>query len=204
MVTQRGIEANPAQVKAILESSAPAFRKGVQQLIGRLAALGRFISRFTDRLKSFFVTLKGANQAGWNEECDKALIAIKQYLAKPPVLVILEANKTFFVYLAVSDAAVSVALFKEDQNRKQRLVFFVSKSLADAKTRYSHLEQVALALRVAIKKLCPYFQARPIIVLNDLPLRSTIHKPDLSGKMARWAIELSEFGIQYKPRLAKK
>ena len=41
-------------------------------------------------------------------------------------------------------------------------------------------------------------------MLNDLPLRSTIHKPDFSERMARWAIELSEFGIKYKPRQAKK
>ena len=61
MVTQRGIEANPSQLKAILESPAPSSRNKVQQLIGRLAALGRFISRFTDRLKSFFANLKGAN-----------------------------------------------------------------------------------------------------------------------------------------------
>ena len=127
MVTQRGIEANPAQLKAILETPAPASRKGVQQLTGRLAALGRFISRFTDRLKSFFATLKGANGAGWNEECDEALTAIKQYLAEPPVLASPESGETLFVYLAVSDVLVSVALFKEDENRKQRPVFFVSK-----------------------------------------------------------------------------
>ena len=41
-------------------------------------------------------------------------------------------------------------------------------------------------------------------MLTNLPLRSTIHKPDLSGRMARWAIELSEFGIQYKHLLALK
>ena len=86
MVTQRGIEANPAQLKANLESPAPASRKGVQQLTSRLAALGRFISRFTNHLKLFFATLKGANQAGWNEECDEAFTDIKQYLAEPPVL----------------------------------------------------------------------------------------------------------------------
>ena len=45
MVTQRGIEANPTQLKAILESPALASRKGVQQLTGWLTALGRFISR---------------------------------------------------------------------------------------------------------------------------------------------------------------
>ena len=61
MVTRRCIEANLTQLKAILESLAPASRKGVQQLTSRLAALGRFISQFTDRLKPFFTTLKGAN-----------------------------------------------------------------------------------------------------------------------------------------------
>ena len=71
-------------------------------------------------------------------------------------------------------------------------------------TRYTRLEQAALAPRVVSKKLRPYFQAHPIIVLTNLLLRSTIHKPDLSRRMARWAIELSEFNIQYKPRLALK
>ena len=58
MMTQRGIESNPSQLKAILESPAPSSRKEVQQLTGRLATLGRFISRFTDRLKPFFTTLR--------------------------------------------------------------------------------------------------------------------------------------------------
>ena len=58
MMTQRGIEANPAQLQAILESPAPSSRNGVQQLTGRLAALRRFISRFTDLLKPFFSSLR--------------------------------------------------------------------------------------------------------------------------------------------------
>ena len=61
IMTQRGIEANPAQLQSILESPALCSRKGVQQLTGRLATLGRFISRFTDRLKPFFAILKEAN-----------------------------------------------------------------------------------------------------------------------------------------------
>ena len=113
MVTQRGIEANPSQLKAILESSALASRKEVEQLTDRLAALGQFISRFKDRLKPFFATLKGANRARWNEECDEALNAIKQYLIEPPVLASPEANETLFMYLAVSNVSVSVSLLKK-------------------------------------------------------------------------------------------
>ena len=57
---------------------------------------------------------------------------------------------------------------------------------------------------MAAKKPCPYFQAHPIVVLTNLPLRSTIQKPDLLGMMARWAIKLSEFVIRYKPLLVIK
>ena len=42
------------------------------------------------------------------------------------------------------------------------------------------------------------------MLLANLPLRRTIHKPDLFGRMAYWAVELSEYSIQYKLRLAKK
>ena len=93
-----------------------------------------------DRLKPFFATLRGANRTGWDEECDQAFTQMKQYLAEPPILASPEAGETFFVYLAVSDTVVSAALSKENEDGKQRPVFFVNKSLADAETCYSHLE----------------------------------------------------------------
>ena len=83
MVTQRGIGANPAQLKAILQSPAPSSKKEIQQLTNRLAALERFISRFTNLLKPFFTTLRGGNRAEWNEECDRVFIVIKQYMTEP-------------------------------------------------------------------------------------------------------------------------
>ena len=170
MVTQRGIEANPLQLKAILQSPTPSSKKEIQQLTGRLATLGRFISRFTDRLKPFFITLKGASRAEWDEECDRAFIAIKEYLTEPSVLVSPEHGDTLYLYLTASKIVISAALFKECEDAKLRPVFFISKSLTNAETKYTHLEQVALVLRTAARKLCPYFQAHPIVVLIDLPL----------------------------------
>ena len=140
MVTQRGIEANPAHLKAILQSPTPISKKGIQQLINLLATLGNFISLFTDRLTPFFATLRGANRDKWNEECNRPFMVIKKYLTEPPILVSPKAGDTLYFYLAAYDITVSVALFKECGNAKLRPVFFVSKSLTDAKTRYSHLE----------------------------------------------------------------
>ena len=59
MVTQRGIEFNPTQVKFILETPTPSSKKELQCVIGRLATLVRFITCFIDNLRHFFLTLKG-------------------------------------------------------------------------------------------------------------------------------------------------
>ena len=76
--------------------------------------------------------------------------------------------------------------------------------MADAETRYSKIEQIALALRSAAQKLRPYFQAHPIVILTNQSLRNILHKPDLSRRMLQWAIELSEYGIEYRSRLSMK
>ena len=109
---------------------------------------------------------------------------IKQYLIEPSILANPKAGDMIYLYLEVYDVSVSTTLFKEDENRKQRPVFFVIKSLSEVEPRYTRLEQAAQALRVATKKLRSYFQAHPIVVLTNLPLRSIIHKLDLSGRMA--------------------
>ena len=76
--------------------------------------------------------------------------------------------------------------------------------MVDAETRYSKMEHTTLALKSVAQKLRPYFQAHQVTVLTNQPLRSILHKPDLSRRMLRWAIELSEYIIKYQPRLAMK
>ncbi|RVW13311.1 hypothetical protein CK203_088988 [Vitis vinifera] len=56
MVTQRRIEVNPAQIKVVLETPVPSSKKKLQRLTGRLA-----VARFTDKLRPFFLTLRGAS-----------------------------------------------------------------------------------------------------------------------------------------------
>ena len=60
MVSQRGIEANPEKVRAILKMSSPKMIKEVQSLTRRVVALNMFISKATDKCLPFFKTLKQA------------------------------------------------------------------------------------------------------------------------------------------------
>ena len=61
------------------------------------------------------------------------------------------------------------------------------------------MEKLAFALVTAARKLKPYFQAYTMIVLIDKPLRRAMSNLEAVGRVALWAIELSEFNIQYRP-----
>ncbi|KAG7548009.1 Ribonuclease H-like superfamily [Arabidopsis suecica] len=66
------------------------------------------------------------------------------------------------------------------------------------------MEKLALAVVISARKLRPYFQSHPIEVLTSHPLRSIFHGPSQSGRLAKWAIELSEYDIEYKSRTSAK
>ena len=66
------------------------------------------------------------------------------------------------------------------------------------------MEKLAFALITATRKLKPYFQAHTIVVLTGQPLKRAMSSPEVPGRMALWAIELSEFDVQYRPRTAVK
>ena len=62
MVNQRGIEANPKKIKALLEMSSPKKPKKVISIAGRVATLSRFVSQVTDYCAPFFDVLKGSKK----------------------------------------------------------------------------------------------------------------------------------------------
>ncbi|XP_074324068.1 uncharacterized protein LOC141660988 [Apium graveolens] len=114
-----------------------------------------------------------------------------------------KAGETLVLYLAVSDFTVSAILVREEDGI-QLPVYYVSKRLADAETRYTSLEKLAYALILASRKLRPYFQAHKIEVRISYPLRQVMHKPESSGQILKWTVELGQFEVDYKPRTAIK
>ncbi|XP_074347650.1 uncharacterized protein LOC141686516 [Apium graveolens] len=118
-------------------------------------------------------------------------------LAKP------EDGETLILYLAVSEYSISAVLVKEEASH-QWPVYYVSKRLLDAETRYTNMEKLVYTLILAARKLRPYFQAHRIEVRTAYLLRHILHKPESSGKMLKWAVELGQFDLEYCPRTAIK
>jgi len=175
IVTERGIKANPRQINAFLAMSSPRTTREVQRLTGRVAAQNRFISRSTDKCLPFYTLLRKANKGFiWDTRCEDAFKQLKSYLSEPPVLAKPEFGERLFLYISVSVSAVRSVLVRVKRSDEQP-IFYVSKSFSDAETRYPMMEKLALTVVTSARKLRPYFQSHPIVVLTSLPLRAILH-----------------------------
>ncbi|GJX21166.1 reverse transcriptase domain-containing protein, partial [Tanacetum coccineum] len=73
-----------------------------------------------------------------------------------------------------------------------------------AETNYALMEKLTLALVHAARRLRRYFQAHPIKVITDSPIKQVLSNSEASGRLAKWVVELGAYGIQYVPRVAVK
>ena len=201
IVNNQGIEVNPDKIKVVLDMPPPSNIKEVQHLTGRIAALSRFVSKANDKCQPFFQVLKKAFQ--WDTHCEEAFIALKTYLRSPPIQVSPSEGELLTLYLAVSDFPTSAVLVK-DKDRGQHLVYYYSRALRGAEERYPKMEKLILALVTAARKLRPYFQAHTIEIPTEYPMKQVLHRPETSRRLMKWAIELSEFDIRYKPKTVIK
>ncbi|CAL8168085.1 unnamed protein product [Prunus armeniaca] len=124
-------------------------------------------------------------------------------MSRAPLLSTPKPGDVLTIYLSVSTTIVSSVLIRPHEGAEHP-VHYVSKALQDAEVRYSDIEKLAFALVVSARRLRPYFQAYTIHVLINQPLREVLQKPETFGRLIKWAIELAEFDIHYKPRPATK
>jgi len=199
LLTERGIEANPEKCATIIAMRSPISVKEVQQLTGRMVALSKFVSAGGDKGNPCFQCLKRYNRFVWTRECKEAFVKLKEYMASPPVFWKLELGTLLRLYFAVTEKAISSILLQE-QDQVQRLIYFVSKVLQGSEVRYQALEKIALTVVFSTRRFRHYFQSFTVIVMTDLPIRKVLKKPDVASRMVQWAIELSEFDVQYEPR----
>jgi hypothetical protein len=68
----------------------------------------------------------------------------------------------------------------------QRPIYFISKVLADSKTRYPQIQKLLYIVLIARRKLRHYFESHPMMVVSSFPLGEVIQNHDATGRITKW------------------
>ena len=134
----------------------------------------------------------------WRKVQQLALDEIKIYLTSPPISIPPQQGKPFRLYLSTDGMVIGSALIQEFE-RRERVIYYLSRRLVDAKTRYSAIEMLCLCLYFSCIKLRHYLlSAGCTIIWKDDVVRHMLSMPIMSGRIGKWILALSEFDLRYE------
>ncbi|KAK1629476.1 hypothetical protein QYE76_003791 [Lolium multiflorum] len=184
----------------------PTTKKELQRLIGKINFVRRFISNLSGRIEPFMglVKIKSDDEFHWGAEQQRAFDEIKEYLTKPPVLVPPQQDRPFYIYLSVADTSIA-SVVVQVYDGLERVVFYLSRRMLDAETRYLEIEKLCLCLFFTCTKLHNILLTAEIVVIckSDV-IKHMLSAPVLKGRLGKWMFALSEFDIRYQPAKAVK
>ncbi|KAK1695127.1 hypothetical protein QYE76_011824 [Lolium multiflorum] len=164
----------------------PTTKKELQCLIGKINFVRRFISNLSGRIEPFMglVKIKSDEEFRWGAEQQRAFDEIKEYLTKPPVLVPPQQDRPFYIYLSVADTSIA-SVVVQVYDGLERVVFYLSRRMLDAETRYPEIEKLCLCLFFTCTKLHHILLSAEIVVIckSDV-IKHMLSAPVLKGRLA--------------------
>jgi hypothetical protein len=138
----------------------------------------------------------------WSEAQEGAFVALKAALQGEPVLVLPRRGRPFKVRCDWSKKGIGGVLLQEGEAGVERVVAYGSRSCNGAELRYNSFEGELLAAAYFVRLWRQYLYGERIVLeSNHQPLRWKLTNTKLTGKLARWALMLSEFDFEvvHKP-----
>uniref|UniRef100_A0A2N9I7D6 Integrase catalytic domain-containing protein n=1 Tax=Fagus sylvatica TaxID=28930 RepID=A0A2N9I7D6_FAGSY len=181
LVHNRGIDVDPAKASAIATMRPPTSHKELKSFLGRESpSIGlRSVKKLFERIQAI--------------------------MTKLPTVCAPIAGKPLRLYLASNSQAIGALVAQENGQGVEQPVYYVSRGLKDTETRYSVAERACLALVYASQRLRHYFLAHKIqLMTKSHPIRSLLQRPVLSGRLAQWLLQLSQYEISTETPTAIK
>ncbi|POM73082.1 Pol protein [Phytophthora palmivora] len=192
-IGKRGLRADPAKVKAIVDWPVHVNLKDLRKWLGLANYLHKYSENYAD----------GDAEWCWNTKQQSAFEAIKESLLQAPILALPDPDRPFSVVCDASDFAIGCALLQADANGRERVIAFESRQLKAAEKNYPVHDKELLAMKYALVKFRVHLLgSKPFVIFTDhASLRTATQSPHLSQRMAHWLSFFAEynFEVKYKP-----
>lgn len=193
IITKDGILPDDAKISAIKNFPKPKNVKAVQSFIGLCNYYRKFIKNFSQIARPLHEITKKDNFF-WTDDQEDSFETLKQKLTNPPVLAHFDPNQGCELHVDASRSGIGAVMLQENTDAKLHPVAYISRSLTKAEKNYTITELEGLAAIWALTYLRHLIYGRPVKIITDhhaLCWLKTLKDP--TGRLARWAIKLSEF-----------
>jgi hypothetical protein len=170
--------------------------------LGLFSYYRKFIKDFSRIARPMLNLLKKDVNYEWGIKQQNAFDRLKEMLTKAPILRYPDFERSFIIYTDASGIGLGAVLSQIQDNGKEGVIAYASRSLNQAERNYPITDQECLAVIWAIKHFQHYLGLKPFTIVTDHSALKWLQTSKLpKGRRARWVMELQQydFKIMHRP-----
>jgi hypothetical protein len=126
-------------------------------------------------------------------------------LSNAPLISSPDYNHDYILYISASAVSVAGVLVQIDDDEREHVIYYISKNLSGPPLKYNHEEKLALAVILAVQKLCHYILLHTTrVIANSNPMQYFLSRRQINGKFSRWIIILQEYDLKFSTPKSNK
>jgi len=116
------------------------------------------------------------------------------------------SGKPFLFYVKTMDYSLGALLAQKNDEGHEHVIYYLSRTLIGAESRYNPVEKECLALVFAIQKTRHYLVGQTMhVIFRVNPLHTLMTKPvSLNSRLVKWVILLFQYDMLFVPQKAVK
>jgi hypothetical protein len=206
VINREGILPDPEKIEKVKNFPRPKTVTNIRSFLGLASYYRKFIENFSRIAKPMNHLVKKKVPFVWTQEQEDAFNTLKQALISEPILQYPDFNKTFYLMTDGSAKGYGAVLSQLDENGKERVIAYASKSTVGAQKNYSATELEIGAALWAMQHFNYYLGYSHFELWTDHTAMTYIKNnkvDEIKGKIARWALKIQQFDFTIKYRAGK-
>jgi hypothetical protein len=197
IISKKGVSMDPDKIEAIKNRVAPKNIKQIQHFLGICNYYRRFIKYYAKIAEPLTRLLRKEEKFEWNVEQQNAFEELKKKLTEYPILRQPEMGKKFLLYTDASEYALGAILSQKDDEDREFVCAYASRTLKGAELNYPITEKECLAVVWGIKQFRINLYGTKFQVITDHSVLAWLMNiTDPTGRLARWAIYIQAYEFE--------
>jgi len=205
VVTNEGILPAPHVLAKVVAAKPPCNVTEVRAFLGLVGYYRNFIDQFAKLAEPITALTRANTPFVWSRQCQDAYDELKERLVTEPILAFPNFTKPFILHTDASDVAIGAVLAQRDEEGREKVIGYASKSMSPAERRYTVSERECLAVVHWVKAYRPYLYGSKFEVVTDHQALQWLFKmKDSSSRLTRWSLKLQEYDFTIVHRAGRR